>query len=118
MNSKFKKILITGSTSGLGRDLSLNLNTKKDIYLICVGRDKIKLSYLKKRIKNNALFLNQNLNNISNIKNLISKLKKKSLMPDVVVHCIGGGLGLRQPILDPANWSLLLKNNFLFAKIV
>ena len=48
MNSKFKKILITGSTSGLGRDLSLNLNTKKDIYLICVGRDKIKLSYLKK----------------------------------------------------------------------
>ena len=53
------------------------------------------------------------MNNISNIKNLISKLKKKSLMPDVVVHCMGGGLGLRQPILDPANWSLLLKNNFL-----
>ena len=113
MNSKFRKILITGSTSGLGRELSLSLKEKKEIYLICAGRNKAKLSYLKKKIKSNASFFNQNLNNISNIKNFISKLKKKSLMPDIVIHCMGGGLGLRKPILNYSNWNLLFKNNFL-----
>ena len=51
MNSKFRKILITGSTSGLGRELSLSLKEKKEIYLICAGRNKAKLSYLKKKNK-------------------------------------------------------------------
>tara|TARA_A100001011_G_scaffold345136_1_gene380672 strand:+ start:125 stop:901 length:777 start_codon:yes stop_codon:yes gene_type:complete len=113
MNSKFKKILVTGSTSGLGRDLSLTLKDQKGIYLICIGRNKQKFNYLKKRIKKNVLFLKQNLNNISNIKNLILKLKKKSLLPDVVIHCMGGGLGLRSPLLESKNWDLLFKTNFL-----
>ena len=113
MNSKFKKILITGSTSGLGQDLSLNLKDRNGVYLICVGRKANKFSYLRKRIKTNVVFLKQNLNNLPNIKSFINKLKKKSLLPDVVVHCMGGGLGLRRPKLNYENWNLLLKTNFL-----
>lgn len=113
MNSKYKKILITGSTSGLGRDLSLNLKDKNGVYLICVGRKANKFSYLRKKIKKNVFFFKQNLNDISNIKNFINRLKKKSLLPDVVIHCMGGGLGLRQPKLNYENWNLLLKTNFL-----
>ena len=93
-----KKILITGATKGLGLEC-VKFYLKKNYKIIATGRnDKylknfsnkiifIKGDFLKKKDRNNFY---KRINKIKNI--------------DAVIHCMGGGLGYRDPLIKLENF--------------
>ena len=105
-----KKILITGASSGLGRELSIYFSEKK-INLVCIGKNRNKVLSLKKKIntKDNKFFaydlnkernLNLLLKKIGNIKNI-----------DAIIHCMGGGLGIHEDLISKKNFLKLFNLN-------
>ena len=91
---KNKKILITGATKGLGLECVEHF-LKKNYKIIAVGRDG---KYLRKYSKK-IIFLKGDL-----LKNSFRKkfYKKLDLIKniDIVIHCLGGGLGYKNPLLE------------------
>ena len=53
---KNRNILITGATSGLGKELSIYLD-KKAKRLICAGKTRTKIKLLRKILKNKKKYL-------------------------------------------------------------
>jgi len=112
MKIKKKKILITGASSGLGRELSKHLS-KKGKMLICVGQQSKKISLLKKELKNkNHLFFSGDLSNKNKQKKLINFLKNEKNIENVI-HCMGGGLGLKKDLLPQNDLIKLLMVNLI-----
>ena len=69
---------------------------------------------LKKKIgTKSAAFFCRDLNFEKNINKIVKQISKKSLMPDIMIHCMGGGLGLTNPLINFKQWSLLFNTNFL-----
>ena len=99
-----KKILITGATKGLG------LECIKQFYkynkILAIGRDD---KYIK-RYKSKINFIKGNLLDEKFRKELYAKLSKEKKI-DIVIHCLGGGLGLREPLLDLTNFKKLFDVN-------
>ena len=93
-----KKILITGSTKGLGKELAIEFD-KLGSNLVIVGRSK-KIIYEMKRTFKNAkkhLFFDGDLMSETVSKNLISKINKKLKKIDIIIHCLGGSFGINSP---------------------
>ncbi len=107
-----KTVLITGATSGLGLMLSRYYDSK-GFNLLAVGKNKKKLTLLKKEIteKNRknifALDFNYKKNYINFLK-IIAKQKKKF---DIIFHCLGGGFGLHNPLIDHQDLNFLFNIN-------
>lgn len=101
------KILIIGATSGLGLLLSQYLDQSHE--LVLVGKDKKKLSELKKIVKNNYYCFAYNLLDEKNIKILFNKIRKKKF--DVIIHCIGGGFGKHNPLIGKKDLDFLFQSN-------
>jgi len=110
------KIVINGSTSGLGRVLA-EYYSGLGFELICLGKNKTKMSKLKKKINNNNFFFTGDLSNNKNLKKLkldLSKIDKIS----AVIHCMGGGFGLKDNLLSKKNFfELFDKNLFIQSEI-
>ena len=104
-----KKILITGATSGLGKKLAIYFNKKNS--LICVGQSNIKIEKLKKVLKNkNNKFYAADLSNeleLNSFLNYLNKIKKI----DTVIHCMGGGLGLKANLIKKSDFLKLFNVN-------
>ena len=100
-----KKILITGATKGLGLEC-VKYYLKKNYQIIATGRDEKYLKNFSKQITFiKGDFLNQKVRNnfykkIKNIKNI-----------DAVIHCMGGGLGYREPLIKLKNFNDLFMLN-------
>ena len=104
-----KTLLITGATSGLGLMLSRYYDSM-GFNLITVGRDKNKLQLLKKDIakKNQKNCYAFDLMVKNNYKKFLKIIKKQKI--DAVIHCIGGGFGLHNPVIsqEDLNFYLIL----------
>lgn len=111
MNNK-KKFLITGASSGLGKALCKYFDKKGDS-IICVGRSSKKINLLKKELKhNNHTFFSGDLLNYKTQKKLFVFLKKEKNIENVI-HCMGGGLGLKKDLLPQDDLIKLLKVNLV-----
>ena len=86
----YKKIgLISGATSGLGKDLSIKLS-QQGFKLILLGKSKLKLNRLKRKInKNIHEYYSVNLSDLKNIKSFLEKLKHIKKI-DLLVNNAGG----------------------------
>jgi|TARA_B110000902_G_C14055360_1_gene493362 3-oxoacyl-[acyl-carrier protein] reductase len=107
-----KKILITGSTKGLGKELAIEFD-KLGSNLVIVGRSK-KIIYEMKRTFKNAkkhLFFDGDLMSETVSKNLISKINKKLKKIDIIIHCLGGSFGINSPLENWKNFQKSLKGN-------
>ena len=112
MNSAKKKILITGASSGLGKALSKHLSKKGEI-LICIGQTGKKINLLKKELKNKRhLFFSGDLSNKKIQKKLFKFLKNEKSV-ESVIHCMGGGLGLKKDLLPQTDLIKLLMVNLI-----
>lgn len=83
------KALITGASSGIGRDMALYLD-EKGFDLILVGRNKEKLEDLQRTIKGNSKVVIADLANITKVKELYVLTKSEEI--DVLINNAGFGL--------------------------
>ena len=107
-----KKILITGASSGLGLMLSRYYD-EKGFNLVTIGRDKKKINSLKKEIskenqKNSYAFDFKIKSNYDKFLKILSFQKEKF---DVIVHCLGGGFGMHNPIISHEDLNFLFNIN-------
>ncbi len=107
---KNKKILITGSSSGLGLTCTKYFNNLGSDVLVC-GSNIKNIKKIKNEIKNeNNIYFGKDLSKSNNIRNLISIALKKKFY-DIIIHCMGGGLSLRQPLINSKDIEKLFKIN-------
>lgn len=110
------KILINGASSGLGRYLSQYYNSKGH-NLICIGKNKSKIMSLKREMSSKNLFFSGDLS----IDKILIKLKKDLLKIkkiDAVIHCMGGGFGIKDDLLSKKDFfELFNKNLFVQSEI-
>jgi len=95
---KNKKILITGATKGLGLEC-VKFFLKKNKKVIAMGRDDEYLKELSKKI----VFIKGDLLKSSFRGKLYRKLLNIKDI-DIVIHCLGGGLGYRDPLIKLKNF--------------
>jgi len=100
-----KTVLITGATKGLGLEC-VNFFSKKNYKIIAVGRDE---KYLKKFSKK-ILFIKGDLLKNSFRKKFYQKLSGTKNI-DIVIHCLGGGLGYRNPLIELKDFINLFLTN-------
>ena len=102
--------LITGASSGLGKALSEHLSRKGKI-LICIGQTEKKINLLRKKLKDKRhLFFSGDLSNKKIQKKLFMFLKNEKSI-ESVIHCMGGGLGLKKDFLPQTDLIKLLMVN-------
>ena len=107
--------LISGATSGLGYDLLKTLSDKSNI-LIIVGRSSTKLNELATEFKTfDNYYLNLDLNDVSIFEEQLKLLLEKVGSINGVIHAVGGGLGLKSPILSVPEVIELLEANLFFS---
>lgn len=80
------KALITGASSGIGRDIAINLS-KKGYDLILVARDLEKLNEVKSKLHTNAEVVSMDVSNAENCKELHEKYQNI----DILVNNAGFG---------------------------
>lgn len=80
------KALITGASSGIGRDIAINLS-KKGYDLILVARDLEKLNEVKSKLHTNVEVVSMDVSNAENCK----KLHEKYQNIDILVNNAGFG---------------------------
>ena len=83
------KALITGASSGIGKDLSYMLSNM-NYDLILVARSIDKLEEIKKDIKNNVTLYQYDLSNIDNCYKLYDKVKSEDI--DIIINNAGFGV--------------------------
>lgn len=106
LNLKNKKVLITGGSKGLGLELSRAFE-KEGCKVIIISRNKKNCENAIKLIggkKEGHDFYISNLLNYEKNEKLIKKILKKHKAIDIVIHNIGGGLGLKNPTDKLKNW--------------
>ena len=92
MNFKNKLILITGGSSGLGKELSL-LFIKEGAFVALVGRDKEKLLNIEKKYEDSAKHFIFDLSSYKNFGQIVNDIQikfKKNI--DVIVNAAGIGI--------------------------
>ena len=105
-----QNILITGASSGLGLFLAKHFdNLNYD--LVTVGRDRKKVNNLKNSLslKNKSNCLRYDLSVSKDFKNFINRIKTKKF--NSVIHCMGGGLGIHEPLINKKKLSVLFDIN-------
>ena len=96
---KNRNILITGATSGLGKELSIYLDQKVE-RLICIGKTRTKIKLLRKILKNKKnIYFSGNISLKLKLKNFLIFLKKVKNI-DTIIHCMGGGLGIKSNFIS------------------
>ena len=107
-----KTVLITGATSGLGLMLSRHYDSI-GYDLITVGRDPRKVVSLKKEIskKNQKNCFALDFKSKINYEKFLKIIKKKEKNVDIIIHCLGGGFGLHNPIISYSDLNFLFHLN-------
>ena len=83
-----RKALITGASSGIGRDIARVLSDK-GYDLILVARNEKKLNELKNELKTNIEVISMDLSVIDNCKKLYEQVKNKNI--DILINNAGFG---------------------------
>ncbi|MDE5630312.1 MAG: SDR family oxidoreductase, partial [Bacilli bacterium] len=84
------KALVTGASSGIGKDMARYLSNELGIDLILVARRKERLEKLKKELKTDVKIIALDLGELSNVKSLYDKVKNENI--DILINNAGFGL--------------------------
>ncbi len=111
-NSKFlnKNILITGASKGLGLACAESFY-RAGANLFLNGRDEKNLKKLRTKNKKKINYYIGDLNDKFIFKEFIHEVKKNLKKIDVIIHCMGGGLGLKDALLKDEDFKILYDTN-------
>lgn len=111
---KNKKILITGASKGLGRELAIEFSKLKS-KLVLVARNEKLISSLKKVIeknnKNRNIYYSFDLFDQSKLNKMNIGIKKKFKNVDIIIHCVGGSFGINKNFESWNNFEKCLRGN-------
>jgi len=112
MNFKDKKIIITGASKGLGKELAIEFE-KLGAQLVLIARSKELLNKIASNftLKLNHLILAEDLLNKENTKNILNKIEKEFNKIDIIIHCLGGSFGINDPMDSWENFEKSLRGN-------
>lgn len=86
---EFMRALITGASSGIGRDMAIYL-ASQDIELILIGRNREKLEALQKELKVKSKIIIADLSDLTKVKELYVLTKNMDI--DILINNAGFGL--------------------------
>ncbi len=90
VSKDIKRIMITGASSGIGREIALELD-KLDYSIVLIGRDKTRLeetlSYMHN--KDNHILITFDLTNFDDYQSVFSEATKDGIKLSGLVHCAG-----------------------------
>ena len=109
---KDKKILITGASKGLGASLAMAL-AALDARVVLFARTFDKMEFVRKSCKNpdNHLSVKVDLLNAIEIQSAITSATDFLHGIDCIIHCAGGGLGLKEDFIKHDDFLKLFKLN-------
>jgi len=109
---KGKKVLITGASKGLGREIAINFE-KLGCKLFLCARDLELLNNLKSSFSNQSEhhFFNLDLLNDLERNKMLNQIQKDFENPDIIIHCLGGSLGFNNPLDNIENYLKSIKGN-------
>ena len=111
-NFKGKRVLITGASKGLGKAAAMAFE-KEGAKLALVARSDEKLKVLNKsfeKSENHQIF-NMDLLESKNIETISSSIKQKWGGLDIILHCVGGSLGVNDTLVSWEDLSRCLNGN-------
>ena len=103
---KNKKVLITGSSRGLGSKLAKDFS-KEECKIILVGRNKVNLIKTFNEIggkDNGNSYYVMDLLQSGSPKKLSKHILEKNMGVDIIIHNLGGALGVRDPLAQYNDW--------------
>lgn len=111
-NLKNKRAIITGASKGLGSVCAKALS-EQDVQLVLLARDKERLEKVRKSCHNSKkhMCIAVDLTDKSQLNAAVKKAKEFLQDIDIVLHVVGGGLGLREPLLSSEDLNKLFKLN-------
>ena len=113
-----KNVLISAAGGGLGPALAEAFwDEGANIYLVSRSREKLEgiVSSLPPRPEQHADFLALDLSATSSPAALVRSLNEQGFSPDVVIHHLGGPLGVKSSLSSYESWQKVLWLNVFFA---
>ena len=111
-NFKDKRVLITGASKGLGKAAAIAFEEEgARLMLAARSADKLKALYDSFSEPGNHLVFNCDLLDSENIKMLTVDATKNWGGVDIILHCIGGSMGVNDTLVDWEAFSKCLKGN-------
>jgi 3-oxoacyl-[acyl-carrier protein] reductase len=110
---KDKRILVTGASNGLGRAAAIAFESKGS-RLALVARSRDKLNSIISSYNKSDLHLSYDMDLLitSNINELCKDIIDKWGGIDVILHCIGGSLGVNDTLVEWEDFIKVLNGNF------
>jgi len=103
---KNKRVLISGASNGIGKELAYQF-AKEGCKLTLIARNKLKLSRIHKKIggkKRGHYFFSADLLPEGNANKISRKILNNIGVHDIIVHCVGGALGVGNPFAKHTDW--------------
>ena len=103
---KNKRVLISGGSNGIGKELAYQF-AKEGCKLTLLARNRVKLRRIINSIggkKRGHYFFSIDLLPEGNGTKISKKILKDIGVHEIIVHCVGGGLGIGDPFARYTDW--------------
>ncbi len=101
-----KRVLITGASRGIGAEIARSF-AKEGCQISLIARDRINLESVLKQIGGSESghdYLDLNLREPGTPTEAVKELLSNHESIDIVVHNVGGGLGIKDPLAETNEW--------------
>ena len=101
-----KRVLISGASNGIGKELAY-LFAKEGCHLTLLARSKMKLKHITNELggsKKGHYFFDIDLMPQGNPTKVSKKILNNIGAHEIIVHCVGGGLGVNNPFAIYSDW--------------
>ena len=108
-----KRVLISGASNGIGKELAYQF-AKEGCKLTLISRNKLKLKNIINKIggkRKGHYFYSIDLLPNGNGTKISKKILKEIGVHEIIVHCVGGGLGVNNPLAKYADWQKVWRFN-------